>query len=159
MHAGCQQRPVPLQFAGQRGEFRPGALGGGEVGGGERMLLYGDEVQAPAALRVVAPGLPGGEEVEPEAEAGFEDDETVAVAPARRQVVAAEEDVARLRRPAVGGVIDVAVGGGKRGAVGGEFETGGLQRHGPILPRCTARIAVPAGLAADWRLQTRAAGS
>ena len=110
MHARRQQRPAGLQLRRQFGELRPGALGDGEVGGRERVLLEGNEVQPSAALRVGAPGLPGGEEVQPEAEAGFENDAAVASLPALRQFVAAEKDVARLRRAAVGGVIDIAVG-------------------------------------------------
>ena len=57
-----------------------------------------DEVQPLAARRVAAPGLPGGEEVVAEAEAGFQDHEAVAPGPAPGQAVAAQEDVPRLRR-------------------------------------------------------------
>lgn len=90
-------------------------------------------MQAAAALRVGAPGLPSGEKVQPETEAGFENDEAFAPLPARRQVVAAEEDMPRLSRPAVGGVVNIVESGGIRGAIRLEFEAGGLQRHRDIL--------------------------
>ena len=83
----------------------------------ERMLLDRDVVQARAALRIAPPRLPGGEEVESEAETGLEDDEALAPGPARREGVAAEEYIARLRRPASRAVVDVAVGRGVGRAV------------------------------------------
>lgn len=88
------------------------------------MLLDGHEMQALAARRIVAPGLPGGEEIQAQAEAGFENDKTVPALPAGRQIVAAEKDMAGLCRAAVGRVIDIAVGAGDRRAVGSEFEAG-----------------------------------
>ena len=87
-------------------------------------------MQPAAALRVVAPAPPGGEKVQSEAEAGFENDEAIPALPACRQIVAAEKDMARLRRTAVSGVVDVIVGGGIRGAIRFEVETGGQQGHG-----------------------------
>jgi hypothetical protein len=60
---------------------------------------------------MLAPGLQRGEEIEAEAEAGLEDDEAGAVAPALRQAVAGEEDMAGLGQAAGAGVVDVAVGG------------------------------------------------
>ena len=115
--AGGQRRPVLPERGGEIGEFRPGLLGDGEIGGGERVFFDGNEMQPAAALRVGAPGLPGGEEVQPEAEAGFENDEALPALPARRQIVAAEKDVPRLGRPAGGGVVDIAILGGKRCAI------------------------------------------
>ena len=71
-----------------------------EVLQGERMLLDRYEVQPAAALGIAPPRLPGGEEVEAEAEAGLEDDEALAPRPALRQAVAPEEHVLGLRRAA-----------------------------------------------------------
>ncbi len=48
-------------------------------------------MQAPAMLRIVAPGLPGRQKIEPEPETGFENDETATALPALRQVVATEK--------------------------------------------------------------------
>ena len=127
MHTRREQRPVGLQFGGEGGELRPGLLRGGEVGSGERVFFAGNEMQAAAALRVVAPGLPGGQEIEAETEAGFENDEAVAPLPAGGQVVAGEKDMAGLGRAAGGRVVDVAVGDREGRAVRRELEAGGLE--------------------------------
>jgi hypothetical protein len=53
-------------------------------------------------LADLAPGLPGGEEIQAEAEAGFEEGEALAAEPsASGKVVAGEEDMAGLRKAAV----------------------------------------------------------
>ncbi len=157
--AGRQRRPVLPERGGELGEFRPGPLGDGEIGGGERVFLDGNEMQPAAALRVGAPGLPGGEEIQPEAEAGFENDEALPALPARRQIVAAEKDVPRLRRPAGGGVVDIAVSGGKRGAIRIEFEAGGLQRHGGDFNPAGRRSRLGVSHHGNCRFHIRAAGS
>src|ERR1051325_7900525 len=69
-------------------------------------------MQAAAAPRIVFPCAPRDEEIESEAEARLEDDEALAARPARRQIIAAEEDMARLLGPATRAVIDIAKGGG-----------------------------------------------
>src|SRR5437868_10943928 len=79
-----------------------------QVRNGEGMLLHRNEVQLAAALRVAAPRLPGDEEIQADAEAGLEDGEALAAAPALGQAVAGDEHVARLRRAAFGAVVDVA---------------------------------------------------
>jgi hypothetical protein len=71
------------------------------------VLLHGDEDQALAALRIVTPGGPGGQEVVAQAEAGFQDDEAGAALPAPGQAVALQEDVPCLGEGTVAGVIDV----------------------------------------------------
>ena len=53
-------------------------------------------MQATAALRIILPGLPDGQKIEAESEAGFEDDEAILALPALRQLVAVEKDMARL---------------------------------------------------------------
>ncbi len=135
VHARRQRRPAPLQLAGKATELGPGALRDSEVGGRAGVLRERDEMQPPAAARVVAPGLPGGEEVEAGPEAGFEDDEALALLPAHRQIVAGEEDVARRGCAAVSRVVEVAAGAGIRVAVRGGIGTGGVHGHGRILPR------------------------
>src|SRR3990172_5550891 len=94
------------------------------------MLLDRDEMQPFAARRVLAPGLPGCQERQSEAESRFEDREAAPPAPALRQPVAFEEHVTRLRESARGAVIDVAVLLGIRRAVRGEGEPGGREGGG-----------------------------
>ncbi len=92
----------------------------GEIVRAERMVFDGNEMQVLAVLRILTPGLPGGEEVETEAEAVFQDDEAFAAPPALRQSVAGNEHGARLAEAAGSGGVDVVVGFGVRGAFGGE---------------------------------------
>lgn len=79
------------------------------------MFFEGDEVQAVAALRVVAPGLPGRQEIQAGAKAGFDDDEAFASAPAGsrtpflQQPVATEKDMTSLPQAAISGMVDIAV--------------------------------------------------
>ena len=87
-----------------------------QVRQGERMLFDRHVMQPAAARRIGAPGFPGGEEVEAEAEAGLEDDEALAPGPARGQRVALEEDVRGLRGAASCAVVDVVEGRGVRRA-------------------------------------------
>ena len=103
-----ERRPGLLQGLGQLGQRRA-AVHRGQIVARQRVLLDRDEDQLRAALRVVAPGLPGREEVVAQAEAGFQHDEALAALPAPRQFVAAEEDMARLRQRAGARVIDVLV--------------------------------------------------
>ena len=79
-----------------------------EVFQGERMLFNGNEMQSPAAPRIAAPRLPRREEIDAEAEAGLEDDEGLASAPALREGVSLQENMIRLCRAAGGAVIEVA---------------------------------------------------
>jgi hypothetical protein len=51
-------------------------------------------MQAATALRVGLPGLPDGQEIEPDAEIGIDDDEALAALPALRQAAAGEQGVA-----------------------------------------------------------------
>ncbi len=113
-----------------------------EIFQGEGMLLDRHEMKPLAALRIGAPGLPGREEIEPETEAGLEDDEAAAAAPALRQPVALQEDVPRLPEAAAGAVLDVAEGLRPRRAVVGEGGAGGCQDRGAHAPVCV-RFAAP----------------
>src|SRR5262245_29962604 len=76
-----------------------------EVRQGIGMLFDRYIVQLAAALPT--PRLPGGEEIQPEAEARFQDDEALTPGPSLRKAIAGEEDVARLRRAAGGAVVHV----------------------------------------------------
>jgi hypothetical protein len=81
------------------------------------MFFDRNEMQPLAARRILAPGAPGGEEAQPEAESGFQDRERAPALPAPRQAVALQENVLRLREAALGAVIDVAEFFGIRRAV------------------------------------------
>ena len=59
---------------------------------------------------------PRGEEVVAESESGLEHAEVVAIVPARRQAVAGDEDVRRLREGAGASMVDIAVHAGERRA-------------------------------------------
>ena len=83
-----------------------------EVLQGKRMFFDRYVVQPPAASRIAPPRLPGGEEVEAEAEAGFEDDEALAAGPAPGKRIALQEDVFGLLEPARCAVVDVVEGRG-----------------------------------------------
>jgi hypothetical protein len=128
VHARHRRRPRAAQLLGERRELRVRRVQHREGLRREWMLLHRDVVQARAALRILAPGLPGGEERQAEAETGFQHREAARAGPARGQAVAAEEHVARLRRAALRSVVDIAVGLRVRRAVGGEGEAGGGQR-------------------------------
>jgi hypothetical protein len=147
-----QGRPLFAQLRRQRGKFRPGAVQRRKVFGAEGVLFDGDEMQTPAARRVILPSRPGGEEVEAEAEAGLDDDEALAPLPAGRQAVAGEEDVPCLPEAAGGGVVDVAVGLGIRRAVRGEGE-GGWGDHGEAAIRAARYSRRTAGLSAAVRAE------
>src|SRR5258708_37165985 len=98
----------------------------------------------PAATRGIAPPrLPGGEEVEAEAEPGLQDDETLAPGPALRKPVSRQENVLRLGKAAGCAVIDVAECLGVGGALL-ESEAGGGERLGPAL-LCAQPGAPPPG--------------
>ena len=130
VHAWHEHRPGIAQLRGERRELRVGRMQHGEVLRAERVLFHRDEVQARAAARVLAPGLPRGEKGEAEAEARLEDGEARRARPALRQAVAAQEDVLRLREAALRAVVEVAVVGRERRAVVGVGEARGGQDLG-----------------------------
>src|SRR4051812_30965411 len=103
---------------------------GAQVLQAKGMLLDRNEMQPPAARGILPPRLPGGEEIEAEAEAGLDDGEALAPGPALRQAVAGEEDVARLCQAAAGAVIDVGERRRPGRAVCGELGPGGNQSCG-----------------------------
>ena len=69
-------------------------------------------------------------EIKKQHQAGLQDHEALAALPAPGQAVAGQEDVLRLREGAGGGVVDVAVVGRARRAVGVERELGGGEGGG-----------------------------
>jgi hypothetical protein len=79
----------------------------GEILAHEGMALDGYEVQALATVRIQPPRRAGCHEIEPQAEAGFDDREYASAGPARRQVVAMDKNVPCLLRPRACAVIDV----------------------------------------------------
>src|SRR5256886_4776649 len=110
-------------------------------------------MQLARARRVAPPGLPGGEEVEAEAEAGREDHERRAAGPALRRAIAGEERVPGLRRPPGGAVIHVAELLRPGRAVGGELEPGRNQRHWITL--CSRTPEPPMNKPAEFNPQVK----
>ncbi len=106
VQVGRQRRPGAAQLRGQRGLAGIGQRAP-QVCEPQRMLLDRDEAQPLAALRIGAPGRPGGEEVVAQPEARLQHGERVACLPARRQVVAGQEHVRGLRERAVGSVVAI----------------------------------------------------
>ena len=84
------------------------------------MGLYRHKVQQGGTLRVIDPGLPGGQEIRTQTETGLEHRPAGLVAPGLGQAAALQEDLARLRQGA--GATAVAV-----------VETGAA-RCGRVLP-------------------------
>jgi len=126
----AKPRAVPFKLVAGKGlylEIRPSGSKlwryRYRIAGKENVFALGEYVAAPRG--------------ETEAEAGLEDRETARVSPARGQPVAAEKHVARLRRAALGAVVDVAVGLRIRRAVGGEGKAGRDERgaHPAIVRR------------------------
>src|SRR5688572_32978293 len=75
-------------------------MGARQVGGQRRMALDRNVKEPSTAVPVTAPGVPGGEEVVAQAKTRFEDREAAAPGPALRQLIAPQENVARLfQRP------------------------------------------------------------
>ena len=85
---------------------------------------------------VLAPGTPRRQKVIAQAEAGFQDGERGAPAPAFMQAAAGNEDMARLCQGTDARVVEVAEGGRKRRAVGVEVDHGGcdgVRLHGAFI--------------------------
>jgi hypothetical protein len=74
-----------------------------------------DEMHPRRAPRILAPRLPRREEIQPDAESGFENRERIAPTPAFGQRIAAQEDVARLAEPAFTRVVDIVEFGAEGG--------------------------------------------
>ena len=84
-------------------------MGDGKVAGTEGMLFGRDVVQAFGGVARAHERRPGGKKIQSQPEAGLDDgDARVSTgAPALRQAVAFEKDMARLRQSAAGAVINV----------------------------------------------------
>ena len=98
-----------------------------QIVGAERMLFDCHIVQPCGARRIITPGLPGGEKVDADTEAGFNDGEDGPAGPARRQIIAAEKHMPRLTGARISAVIDVAIGRRVRRARGIEGKRGGFE--------------------------------
>ena len=110
-----QQPPVvAVQLLGQRRQCGVDAGGPQQVVCGHGPGFERDKVQQPGALRVGAPGGPGGEEVQAKAKAGFQNAPLRLMGPGRWQAAAVQKHLARLRQTALFAVVAVA----KAGAVG-----------------------------------------
>ena len=90
MQVAGERRPV-LGELGRERRQQGIARGAGEVDPARRRAFDRDDVKLAAALGVGAPRRPGGEEVVAQAEAGLEDDEALAPAPASGERIAVEE--------------------------------------------------------------------
>ena len=125
---------LPPDFAGLDLDLAVGPFPGieepgqGQIGGGAGVFLESDEMQPRAARRVGQPGGPGGEKIEPGAEAGLDDHEALAPLPARGQGVAVEKDPAAARERVAGRVVGRREARRPRRAIGAEVERGGLER-------------------------------
>jgi len=73
LEAGVHRVVLRQQLGGPGLQLRPEGEGAAEVGAGQRVLLDADEVQAGVGGRGALEQLPGAEEVQPGAEAGFAD--------------------------------------------------------------------------------------
>lgn len=148
MHARHRHRPRLTQRLGERGQRALLRVHEGQPGAIERVLFDRNEIETPAALRIVAPGRPGGQEVQALPEAGLHDGEAALALPPAGQAVAAQEHVMRLRQAAFGAVVDVVVPGGEQRAVRGQLRCGENEaaRHGQSVREAPDCIALPRGL-------------
>ena len=124
MKVAGQGRPGCRQLARQGRELLIAGQAR-QVSATERPRLDRNEMELLATLGIVEPGAPGGEKVVAQAEPGFQDDETIAPVPARRQAIAAEEHLLRLRQGALARVIAVAELGRAGDAFAIELDTPG----------------------------------
>ena len=118
MEAWQQAVPLRGEFGGQRSQLRVGPGRAQHIASRDRMGFHRDEVQQARACRVGAPRLPGCQEIEAQAEAGFENPPLGLPAPGLGQAAAAEENMARLSQCAGFGVINVVEAFAPGNAVG-----------------------------------------
>src|SRR3990172_7516898 len=93
------------------------------------MFFDGNKMQAFATRGVGAPLAPGGEEIQPQPESGFENGENARVSPSARQIVAMHKHLLRLTRTRFRAVVDVAVHRRERRAVTVKRKFGGVYAH------------------------------
>ncbi|MNQ63024.1 hypothetical protein D3C85_773910 [compost metagenome] len=122
------------QLRGQGRQFRPEFEGALQVAAGQGVFFHTDEMQPRPGRRALLEQLPGAEEVQPGAEAGFADAEASArrqLGEAPGQVVAVEEDMPGLIDARGGGEIDVVEFPRQRSALFVPVELGVVEvRHG-----------------------------
>jgi hypothetical protein len=123
------------QFSAERRQFRPLAIEAREVAVAQGMLVDREVVQPRAGRCRFAEQLPGAEEIQPRAEAGFENREAAAHLPARGEVVSGEKNMAGLVEPAIQRPVGVAIVVAENGAIpeGRRRRYDGTQQL--ILPR------------------------
>ncbi|CPL36335.1 Uncharacterised protein [Bordetella pertussis] len=134
---GQQRGPLHGQLGGQRlqSRRRMGAQHGQQILARKRVSLQRQHVQAARPRRIVTPGLPQGEKIQPHAKARLADGKARPAAPTLRQAVAPQENMLRLAGRVVARVIDIAIGGAVQAALFVMDDDGGLQgrirgRHG-----------------------------
>ncbi len=122
MKAGQQAGPAPGQLLRQGDKFGAGDHAALQVFGRRRPGLDGDVMQVGGRLRVGAPGLPGGEEVQAQAKAGFQKGPAAGIAPGLGQAATGQIPVAGLRdaaRPVIAfAAVAVVETGVVRAAIG-----------------------------------------
>ena len=94
VHARQQAPVLRVQFLRQRQQLGVALGSAQQVGGGHRPGFERHEVQQRGLPGVCAPGGPGGEEVQPEAKAGFQDAPLRCPGPGLRQAAAVQEHLA-----------------------------------------------------------------
>src|ERR1035437_4826660 len=115
------------------------------------MLFDRNKMQACATGGIGAPFAPGGEEIEPEPESGFEDGEHARTGPSAGQIVAPDKHRARLTGARIRAVVHVAVGGRIRRSFTVTSEFGGFDAHADdsgsirtVQVRIRAKLTTPA---------------
>ena len=119
VHPRQQAPELGGQLLGQRQQFWRLRRGAQQVGSGHGPGLARHEMQHARARRVGAPGGPGHEEVQPQAEAGFQNAPLRLSGPGGGQAAAAEKGVTRLVYAVVGAaVVTVAEARAEGGSIG-----------------------------------------
>ena len=167
----CGPREAEVQDWGLKGDLGPalgqlcgqwlqdGVIGGRlpDVVGADRMGFGGDEAQVPGRPGVIVrgggcwvravcqPAGPGGQEIQAQSEAGFEDGPAAGRQPGPGQAAAAQKDVLRLGAGTAERVVAVTIqgaeglavlpgdegrAGGQGGCIGGSIGGGLSGRHG-----------------------------
>lgn len=91
---------------GEGGQLGPGGMQPGQIVEREGVLSTDTKSRVSGRAGSSRQGLPGGKEVQPQAEAGSDDDPVLPAPPAFRQIIAAKKDVV-CPRAAGAGVIDI----------------------------------------------------
>ncbi|CAB3697727.1 hypothetical protein LMG26685_05127 [Achromobacter mucicolens] len=126
-----QRRPLRRKRARHAGQ-RLGRMArqqGGHVVPRKGVCFHRDDMQRRRPLRIIAPGLPQRQEVQPQPESRLADGERPAPPPALRQSVAPQENMLGLAHRPGRGVVDVPINGADQPAVGVNIPRCGDQRN------------------------------